>query len=127
MSPMVDRDQSEEDLDDAPRPLAQLARLRPESIVLWRPAIRLTISIQKHGIQLRHFPIKKRRQPMADAPNYNTGENNHGVQVISCLICREPITFHLLISFMDNERLQLAAPNIECGIRCGSKAGSEPA
>jgi hypothetical protein len=49
---------------------------------------------------------KERAPAKAGATNYNKGEDNHAVKVSAVLFTGEPITFHLLISFMDNERLQ---------------------
>ena len=44
---------------------------------------------------------KEKAPAKASATNYNEGEDNHGVKVISLPFYREPITFHLFISFMD--------------------------
>ncbi|KIO49173.1 hypothetical protein [Nitrosospira sp. NpAV] len=55
------------------------------------------------------WPLEKKRAP-ANGWRHELkqkGEDNHSVKVISSAFYREPITFHLLISFMDKEHVEI--------------------
>ena len=66
---------------------------------------------------------KEKALAKASATKYNKGEITTEPRLSAPPVYREPISFHLFISFMDKSASQIAAQYSECWLGYGWEAG----